>query len=228
VAINSGNGGGLSVLMAIQEQYLTSANATIDSNRFISNSGASGGAFFIIQTNGFTVTNNIVANNQSTAGAVVLSAQSEYGSNDIPSPVANNTFYANDDAAIVVDRWNETPAQLVNNVIVSHTVGVGVGKLVTPILSYNLFNGNGEDVEGLSPFTNTHPITASVQFVAPGLNDFRLMPISAAINAGDPAGIPPAPPVDIDNYPRPYGPRVDVGAYEWHGQGVLLPAVLKH
>jgi hypothetical protein len=227
--LNSGNGGGLVVLLAIEETYLTSANATIDGNRFLGNRATSGAAFLILQTDGFTVTNNVVAGNLSTVGAVVLSADSTYGSNDIASNVTNNTFYDNSAAAIALDRWNETTAQLVNNVIVSHTVGIAVGKLVTPVLSYTLFNANGVDVEGGSPFSNTHPITASVQFVAPALNDFHLLPTSAAINAGDPAGIPPAPAMDIEGYPRPYGPRVDIGAYEWHGQGAVLflPSTLK-
>ena len=53
------------------------------------------------------------------------------------------------------------------------------------------------------------------------------MPNSLAIDAADPAGVPPAPNHDIDDVDRPYGKRVDVGAYEWHGQGAILPIVQK-
>ena len=49
----------------------------------------------------------------------------------------------------------------------------------------------------------------------------------AYLQHGDPAGVPPAPAVDIDGALRPYGPRVDVGAYEWQGQGALLPIIIK-
>ena len=224
---NTGNGGGLVVLLAIEETHLTSAHATVDGNLFVGNDASDGGALFIAETDGFTVTNNVVVGNQSTFGAVDLSAQSAYGSNDVPSPVTNNTFYANDASAVTLDRWNHTPAQLVNNIVVSHTVGVEVGELVTPTLSYNLFNANGVDVEGASPFTNTHPITGPVRFVAPALNDFHLLPNSAARDAGDPAGVPPAPDHDADGAQRPFGPRVDVGAYEWRGTLIYLPLVFK-
>jgi hypothetical protein len=226
-APNTGNGGGLLVLLAIEEEYLTSAYATVDGNLFFGNDATSGGALLIVQTDGFTVTNNVVAGNQSTFGAAILSAESYYGSNDLESSVINNTFYANSASAVTLDRWNRTTAQLVNNVIVSHTVGVEVGELVTPTLSYNLFNANGVDVEGVSPFTNTHPITGPVQFVAPALNDFHLLPSSAARDAGDPAGVPPAPDHDADGVHRPFGPRVDIGAYEWHGWLGYMPFVLK-
>ena len=228
-----GNGGGLVVLSPVAGDYLTSAHATVDGNQFLGNAASSGGALLIMETDGFTVTNNVVAGNLSTFGAAILSAESPYGSNDLESNVTNNTFYANGDVAVALDRWNATTAQLVNNVIVSHTVGVEVGQLVTPTLSYNLFNANSVDVEGVSPYTNTHPITGPVWFVAPALNlcfrlnDFHLLPNSAARDAGDPAGVPPAPAVDLDGVARPQGPRVDVGAYEWRGTLIYLPLVYK-
>ena len=41
-------------------------------------------------------------------------------------------------------------------------------------------------------------------------------------------GIPPAPALDADDYARPYGPAVDIGAYEWHGRHVwFLPIIRK-
>ena len=38
-------------------------------------------------------------------------------------------------------------------------------------------------------------------------------------------GIPPAPPVDIEGTPRPFGARVDIGAYEWHGPQTFMPLI---
>jgi len=224
---NTGNGGGLLILLAIEETYLTSAYATVDGNLFLNNDASSGGALLIAETDGFTVTNNVVAGNQSTFGAVCLSAESVYGRNDLESNVTNNTFYANSASAVALDRWNRTTAQLVNNVIVSHTVGVEVGALVTAVLSYNLFNGNGSDIEGTGPITHTHPVTGAVAFVDPTAGDYRLRVTSAARDAGDPAGVPPAPDHDADGVRRPFGPRVDIGAYEWHGFVWYLPLVMR-
>lgn len=224
---NTGNGGGLLILLAIEETYSTSAYATVDGNLFLNNDASSGGALLIAETDGFTVTNNVVAGNQSTFGAVCLSAESVYGRNDLESNVTNNTFYANSASAVALDRWNRTTAQLVNNVIVSHTVGVEVGALVTAVLSYNLFNGNGSDIEGTGPITHTHPVTGAVAFVDPTAGDYRLRVTSAARDAGDPAGVPPAPDHDADGVRRPFGPRVDIGAYEWHGFVWYLPLVMR-
>ncbi|MBU1878446.1 MAG: hypothetical protein KJ734_05805, partial [Chloroflexi bacterium] len=221
------NGGGLLVLLAIEETYLTSAYATVDGNLFIGNDAASGGALLIAETDGFTVTNNVIAGNHSQFGAVCLSAESVYGSNDLPSPVTNNTFYANAASAVTLERWNRTPAQLANNIVVSHTVGVQVGGLVTPTLSYNLFNANGVDITADGLFTNTHAITGPVQFVAPALYDLHLLPGSAARDAGDPAGVPPAPDHDADGVPRPQGLGIDIGAYEWRGYWLYLPLIAK-
>ncbi|HOZ45999.1 MAG TPA: right-handed parallel beta-helix repeat-containing protein [Candidatus Hydrogenedentes bacterium] len=47
--------------------------------------------------------------------------------------------------------------------------------------------------------------------------DYRLQqgpPASPCKDAGDTAGVPPAPPRDIRGVPRPQGTRVDIGAYE--------------
>ena len=226
-APNTGNGGGLLVLLAIEETYLTSADATVDGNQFLGNDASSGGALLIAETDGFTVTNNVVAGNQSAFGAASLSAESAYGSNDRESAVTNNTFYANSASAVALERWNHTTAQLVNNVIVSHTVGVEVGDLVTVVLSYNLFNGNGSDIEGTGPITHTHPVTGAVAFVDPAANNYRIRVTSAARDAGDPAGVPPALDHDADGVRRPFGPRVDIGAYEWHGFVWYLPLVMR-
>lgn len=220
-----GNGGGLIVAHAIAEEYLVSAQVDIDGNTFSDNVAPNGGALLVFGTDGVTVTNNIFTGHRSSRDTVNLSNGILYG-NDLPGMVANNTFFANDGSALSIFDWNDTTALIVNNVIVSNSIGVAIRDTTTQVdLRYNLFNDNEEDVSG--DVVNTNPITGPVHFLAPELGDFHLMPISAAVNAGDPAGVPPAPAVDIEGAPRPYGPRVDVGAYEWHGQGAFLPVVVK-
>ena len=102
-------------------------------------------------------------------------------------------------------------------------------------LRYTLLYGNEEDIgpeaTADESITTTHTIAADPLFFAPALDDFSLLPVSPAIDAGDPAGVPPAPLFDIDGAQRPYGPQVDIGAYEWHGQGYpfqsYLPGIKK-
>jgi len=58
--------------------------------------------------------------------------------------------------------------------------------------------------------------------------DYRLGAGSAAIDAGDQAGVPPAPPVDMDGDARPIAGRVDIGADESYERGAwrwYLPLV---
>ncbi len=82
-------------------------------------------------------------------------------------------------------------------------------------------------VDADSILTQTHVITAPVLFVDRAAGNYHLAAPSPAIDAADPAGIPPAPPIDLDEAPRPYGPRVDIGAFEWVGPLNYLPIVRK-
>ncbi len=52
-------------------------------------------------------------------------------------------------------------------------------------------------------------------FVAPGLGDYRLLPGSPAIDAGDNSAVPEDITIDLAGNPRIYGSIVDLGAYEW-------------
>jgi hypothetical protein len=78
-------------------------------------------------------------------------------------------------------------------------------------------------------------VTGNPALVNAAAGDYHLSLASAARDAGDPAGVPPAPNHDADGMDRPQGPAVDLGAYEWFGSwlypskysGPRLPLVTK-
>ena len=204
-----------------------SFDTTVDANLFLDNQASgnpaahSTGGACIVFTRGFTFTNNVVAGNTAKeAGGLVLSLFEERG------VVTNNTLAGNSDAAVVVEAWT-TPVTFSNNIVVSHTVGISVTKGTTAMVRYTLWDGNGVDIAGAGTISETHPVTGTPAFAYPANHDYHLAVGSAAINAGDPAGVPPAPPVDLDGVARPVGVAVDLGAYEWQGYLGYLPFVAK-
>jgi hypothetical protein len=80
--------------------------------------------------------------------------------------------------------------------------------------------------------TGTHSISLDPLFADPTTGNYHLQGSSPCINAGDPAGVPPAPPTDIDGEARPEGCFPDIGADEFmtgvECKRVRLPAVLRN
>lgn len=217
-------------------------NITIDRNRILGSgrnlpvdSPPNNFAISIQGADLFTITNNVIAGS-TLGGIVAIHKLFDIGGQTFETRgvIQNNTFYGNGDYGLwLLSRWPTSALSLVNNSIVSHTYGIEGNDLYGPAdpvtLSYTLFYSNSQDIgpDADDSITSTHTIAGNPQFLNPAAYDFHLMPNSAAIDAGDPAGVPPAPAVDVDGAPRPYGPRVDVGAYEWHGQGAILPVIAK-
>ncbi len=203
----------------------------IDDNRMLANRAAStdgaefalGGAVGANTTNDLHIVNNVLAFNAANAGGGLLLV----GAENLPAgtvSIVNNTLYANAGESGVNLRGWTTPITLTNNIVVSHTTGVAVeGGAVA--LRYTLYDANGVNSGGTGDIDESHSNTGTPAFVDSANHDFHLLPNSAAIDAGDPAGVPPAPALDIDEFPRPFGPRVDIGAYEWHGPQSFLPVI---
>jgi photosystem II stability/assembly factor-like uncharacterized protein/nitrous oxidase accessory protein NosD len=220
----TGFGGGLSV----ESFGPYSFDTTVDANLFLNNracganpSEPSAGGACRVNTNGFTFTNNVVAGNTADLGGGLDLERAVGG------VVVNNTLVGNGDVGVLVDRYSLTPITFTNNVIVSHTVGISVSAEATVTVRYTLWHGNGMDIAGGGVVTHTNPVTGAPAFLNPAADDYHLTVASAARDAGDPAGVPPAPPVDRDGVPRPQGPRVDLGAYEWRGYWLYLPLAFK-
>ena len=70
-------------------------------------------------------------------------------------------------------------------------------------------------------------VTGAPDFVNPAAADYHIVVNSEALEAGDPAGAPPAPDHDADGISRPQGIRMDLGAYEWRGHWWYFSLVFK-
>ena len=224
-------------LVQIAAQTSVNERVAIRRNTFLDNDAATnsvndavdlGGALAVNGTNGLELTNNVVAGNGAThGGAMALLGwdSSSFTGAIANAAITNNSFFNNaGDSGIYAEMWT-TPLTFTNNIVVSHTVGIYLATNVDlggtrAGAYYNLYYGNGTDSETDpdSALLEANRITGAPGFVEAWANDFHLLPTSiAAIDAGDPLGVPPAPPVDIENVQRPFGTHVDVGAYEWHG-----------
>jgi len=94
---------------------------------------------------------------------------------------------------------------LVNNIVVSHGVGISATEGATAVVSHTLLWGNGTD-----PIKGATVIEAPPEFVTPVQHNYHLQPNSPAVDAGIDVGVIG----DADGDPRPIGPRPDAGADE--------------
>ena len=135
-----------------------------------------------------------------------------------PILLMNNTFYANGDRAVnVAGSTLGTPCSstimLINNILAGHTTkginSTDVGAAAVISTSYNVFSSS---MDANGSVVGPGNLTADPKFVAVASNDFHLGTGSPAIDAGTNTN---APAKDIAGITRPFGVKVDVGAYEF-------------
>ncbi|HRA65132.1 MAG TPA: YCF48-related protein [Caldilinea sp.] len=248
LVVEGGSVGVSNSLMAHGASGNLNTRVTVSGNLFRDNRAATnldgeqallGGAVAINSTNGLTVRNNVMSGNAAAVGG----AMALFGWNDQQTPhdivldtqIINNTLVNNvGNNGLYLEMW-KTPITLTNNIVISHTVGIFANTNqasggMTAEVSYTVYNNNATDSQAApeSTLIERNAITSPVEFVNFWGGDYHLQVTSPARNGGDPAGAPLAPPIDIEGTPRPFGPRVDIGAYEWHGPQMFLPQIDKN
>lgn len=169
-----------------------------------------------------TVVNNLLTNNSLISFTQIAVPSTGTGvrcgeGTTAPVLIINNTFYRNGNRALSLAGTDEgAPCSAVvtvfNNIIANHTTaGFKIGTASTAALSttYNVFSTS---TDALGSVVGPGNLTADPKFVAVASNDFHLGTGSPAIDAGTNTN---APAKDIAGITRPFGVKVDVGAYEF-------------
>jgi hypothetical protein len=206
-----------------------SAAPQVEANRIVNNSGFGGGGISMGNNATPDLTNNLLISN--TQDGLRVSSSSP--------AVINNTIVGSGlpNSRDGIRLWSSsgcsppycTTGVYTNNIVVSYEVGIYGAGPVTPVIDYNDVWGNTTADYSLPSgvVTGTHNISLDPLFSNPAADDYHLQPDSPCVDTGDPAGVPPAPPTDIDGDSRPTDDRVDIGADELRRRYIYLPLVEK-
>jgi parallel beta-helix repeat protein len=198
------------------------------SGNVIYNNGAGGGAAFNldgVQNSRFE--NNLLYNNHSSGFSLYQIDAAEPSKNNT---IVNNTIDEASDGRWAMNIQNaSTGNTLLNNILMSEHPTHGAIDISSDSLSgltsdYNAvisrFTTNGgSSTLSLAQWKaatgqDAHSLASSAAalFQNPTADDRRLLANAPAVNAGTSLN---APTVDVDGTPRPIGPAIDIGAYEF-------------
>ena len=242
-AVTSADGGGLYVAGAARL-----ISVTFDGNRAPNTFGYGGGAY--LGSDAWLTNTTFTGNRAGQGGGVHVRGNGAASASIVNAVFARNASIGGDGAAVyaaglggddrltIVHTTIASPTQamsaavyimsgiarITNTIIASHSVGIR-NAAASVSQDYNLFSGNAQNTSGAVSHGG-HSITNGVAgFVAPGSGDYHLRGSSDAIDAGANLGIA----FDRDGASRPFGPRPDMGAYEWQVDTfyAFLPVVVR-
>jgi hypothetical protein len=185
---------------------------------FASNNG--GGIFISSGYSGGRIANNyLVRNNANLKGASVAAS-------DVDLEIANNTIVGDlsgPGAGIEVLDTGNGVAELTNNIVVSHTIGIrrSDNGFASMTLTNNDVWGNTTNYDGVS--AGTGDVSVDPEFEDPDSDDYHLAVDSPCINAG--TGVNGLY-FDYDG-DRRTGTLLDVGADEYHMDPFFVPLTVK-
>ena len=156
----------------------------------------------------FTITNNMVGSHVS-ASIELTGTGAGF--------VAHNTLVGND-LSHGLTALGPLTVTVVNNIIVSHSVGITATAGAILSVSHTLLWGNAHD-----PVSGAAALLAPPLFMAPARQNYHLQTDSPAIDAGIEIGLL----TDVDGDPRPIDVSPDIGADEFRTYAAYLPLILK-
>ncbi|MBM4460107.1 MAG: DUF11 domain-containing protein [Chloroflexi bacterium] len=213
--MTTGSGGGLAF---IETRPQVSANQ-IRQNTAGGDFGAGGGVY-LAASPAFTLTNNVIADNQADYSGSGVEIGSMSG---VPSRgrLLHNTIARNQTTEGIRVAHGGSVVTATNTILVAHETGINVSFESTATLTATLWGSGGwanttdwGDVGDL--FTGTVNIWGDPAFLNPNAGDYHIAVTSDAIDAGVPAGVG----VDMDGEARDALP--DIGADELGGRGLQV------
>jgi uncharacterized repeat protein (TIGR01451 family) len=205
-----GCGGGL---------HLNDSIATLSNTFIADNRAETVGAGLYLERSAITLTNSIVADNQITRTGQITGTGSGLYIVGSSARLLHPTIARNgggDGSGVYITGTASTVA-MTNTILVSHTVGITVAAGNTATLAATLWGtgtwANLADWGGAGTvITGTINLWDDPDFVDPDRGNYHIGPNSAAIDAGEHAGVT----VDIDGEPRSAGTAPDIGADEYY------------
>jgi uncharacterized repeat protein (TIGR01451 family) len=198
--------------LAIRGWFSVGSRVVLNRNVIAGNGGS---GIVLSEEHDFTMINNIIAANHSTQGAGIFLWGTR---NPQGHPlVLNGGLYHNtiaDNTPVGIMAGHNVTLTLVNNVLVSHTVGITTASdYGVPYVTadHTLYDGIGTyaDTSGGGTVVTTNDVIGDPALVDHG--DYHITGASAALDAGADAGVY----TDIDCDTRPFGTSFDIGADEY-------------
>ena len=198
--------------------------AVLESSTLMGNSSNEGGGLVLGFQCTVTLINNFIADNEASSmgGALYVLGSSAY--------LAHNTVVGNragDGSGVYLADYPTgtfSTADLTNNILANHAVGIRVTEGSAATLESTLWNGNTTDWHGAGTIHRNNDYWGDPFFVNPGMGNYHIALVSAAIDKGVETNVD----TDFDGDPRPLGPAADIGADEWTGFGLFLPLTLRN
>ena len=196
----------------------------IAQNFIANNNGSSRGGGVLVAGTRARLVNNIFVDNQANNGAGLMFE----GTISYPASATllHNTLVGSLAGAEAIWSSSYVTATLMNNIIVSHTVGITNTSPASSTVTadHTLFNGNGTNYGG--GVSSVNEVLGDPAFIAPAAGDYHIGADSAALDAGLEVGVND----DFDGNFRPCGAGYDIGADElWHSAcgRIYLPLVVR-